>query len=388
MVTKSRVQNCITRAQLNIIFNTRRFWRELAVWLRDYFRSRYLGTGDAEEVFKRLYNLPDKFGESLRLVFGDRFSEDYTLLLKQHIVILSELITAQIEGNVAEINENVNRLYQNGYERAKFLASFNPFWGVTDWRNLIDTYFQYTIEEANAFARDDHRTSIELYERIIAHSHLIGDYYSQGLFNYILYSPDLNRPSQTGKLQEDRGDLCITFDQLNAIYNFRMFWFELTSWIRAYFIVIFEGRGDPANIRTRIDVIYDEYRAILSPLFGSEVTEGYMQLIENYVDLILALISAQKENDVDAINQITQLINQNINDRISFLAAINPYFDQSEWRNMLINYTRYTYEEIFYYLSGDHSRSLDAFSRLLDLSQELGDVFSYELFLTRNGTAI
>lgn len=386
MVTKCQQQECITPAQMNIIFNTRRFWREVAVWFRIYFRSRYLGIGNAEDVFERLYNLPNNFGEYLRLVFGDRFSDEYTLLLKQHIVILSELVTAHIDGDIDAVIENVNRLYQNGYERSRFLAAHNPFWNATDWRNLIDTYLQYTLEEANSFARDDHPTSIEQYERIIAHAHMIGDYYSQGLFNYIVYSPDLNIPGRTGRVQKNRvnEELCLTRDQMNAIYTFRMFWFELTSWLRAYFIVVFEERGDPANIWARINVIFDEYRAILAPLFGSQVTNDYMLLIENYVKLLTDLITAQKENNTDAINQIMQMINQNIDERITFLTATNPYIDQSAWRNMLTNYTRYTYEEIIYYLSGDHSRSLDAYSRLLALSQELGDAFSYELLLTRS----
>ena len=76
--------------------------------------------------------------------------------------------------------------------------------------------------------------------------------------------------------------------------------------------------------------------------------------------------------------RIIQLINQNINDRAAFLASVKPNFSQNEWKTLLTNYTRYTYEEITAYLAGDQAKSLDAYSRLLALSQELGDFFSYE----------
>lgn len=388
MVTGNRVQECITPAQMNLIFNTRSFWREMAAWTRVYFRSRYLGIGNVEEVFRRLYELPDKFTAGLSLIFGDKFSADYTLLLKQHVIILSELISAQFEGNIDEINRNVNLLYQNGYERANYLGDFNPFWSAVEWRNLIDAYHYLTLEEANTFTVDDHRASIDLYERLVAHAHMAGDYYAQGLFNYMIYSPQnggIQRQMPEPQKNRINEDFCITYNQMNAIYAIRMFWYELTSWIRAYFIVIFEGRGDPANISDRIDAIFNEYRVTFIPFFGNQVIDDNMLLIKAYVDLIIALIYAQKDGNADEITRIIPLINQNINDRAAYLASVKPDFNQNDWKTLLTNYTRYTYEEITAYLAGDHAKSLDAYSRLLVLSQELGDFFSYEfLYNTAN----
>lgn len=388
MVTGNRMQECITPTQMNLIFNTRSFWRELASWTRIYFRSRYLGIGNVDEVFRRLYEVPDKFASGLSLIFGDKFSTDYTLLLKQHVIILSELISAQFEGNIDEVNRNVNLLYQNGYERAKYLGDFNPYWSAVEWRNLIDAYHYLTLVEANTFTVDDHRASIDVYERLVAHAHMAGDYYAQGLFNYMIYSPQNGGMlGQMPKPQKKRvnEDFCITYSQMNAIYAIRMFWFELTSWIRAYFIVIFEGRGDPALISERFDAIFNEYRVIFSPFLGNQVIDENMQLIRAYIDLIIALIYAQKDGNADEITRIIQQINQNIDDRAAFLASVKPDFDQNEWKTLLTNYTRYTYEEITAYLAGDHVKSLDAYSRLLALSQELGDFFAKE-FLYNAGS--
>jgi hypothetical protein len=100
-------------------------------------------------------------------------------------------------------------------------------------------------------------------------------------------------------------------------------------------------------------------------------------LIRNYIQFIFDLNYAQKAGEPDAIRRIIQSIEQNINERAAFLASVNPNFDQNEWKTLLTNYTRYTYEEITSYLAGDHAKSLDAYSRLLDLSQTLGENFSY-----------
>ena len=171
---------------------------------------------------------------------------------------------------------------------------------------------------------------------------------------------------------------------MNTIYNLRMFWFELSSWIRAYFINVFAGVGNPANVQAHLDELVNEYRTILSQYLGSKVTEDYIQLAKRYIGLVVALISAQKAGDADAISQITKLLEQSVNERTSFLSDIFPNFDSTAWGNMLTNYNRYTYDEATSYFAGDYSKSLDIFSKLLDLSTELGDKFAYELLLKQN----
>jgi hypothetical protein len=204
----------------------------------------------------------------------------------------------------------------------------------------------------------------------------------------MIYSPQnggMQRQMPEPQKNRINEGFCITYNQMNAIYAIRMFWFELTSWIRAYFVTIFEGKGVPANISARFDAIFEEYRATFSPFLGDQVIDDSMQLIRAYIDLIIALIYAQKDGNADEITRIIQLINQNINDRAAYLASVKPDFNQNEWKTLLTNYTRYTYEEITAYLTGDHVKSLDTYSRLLDLSQELGDFFSYEfLYNTAN----
>ncbi|HYE68235.1 MAG TPA: hypothetical protein VEA58_06450 [Anaerovoracaceae bacterium] len=385
MLIKNQVEDCITPVQMNLILNSRVFWRELAVWTRVYFRSRYFGIGDADEAFMHLYDTPYKFISTLQLIFGSEFSRGYTLLLNQHIITLRELISAHIDGNVAAINQNIDLLYQNSHERASYLSASNPFWSETEWRNLFDTYIQLTLEEANSVAMDDQRQSIQIYDRISSHSDRIGDYFSQGLFDYIVYNPQINNPQN----QRYRNDIpCITNTQMNTIYNMRMFWFELTAWIRALFVVIFEDIGAQENVLSRMNTVIYNYQKTLSTFLGEQPTEEYINLVITYIELFIALFNAQKEGNTEAIDQYTKSIYQNISQQAAFLASVNPYFEQNLWSNMLTNFTRYTLDSATSYLAGDISTSLDNFDRLLDLSLELGDVFAYSLFLLNHNEVL
>lgn len=383
MIVENRVQECVTPTQMNLIFNSRIFWRQFATWTRAYFRSRYLGLGNASEVFARLYSVPVQFG-SLSLIFGNQFSQGYTYLLQQHVILLRDLISAQMEGDIDAVNQYVQRLYQNAYERAKFLSLYNPFLNEMVLRSFFEIYVQYTIEEANAFATRDFGQSITLYENLTTHTNKLGDYFAQGLFDYIIYNPS-NSNLERQRLKELKNQLngipCITYDQMELIYSLRMLWYELTTWTRAYFISVYEDIPEnTANVLARLNEIPRQYANILTPFFGGEATEQNIALIYEYIQLVVALVNAQREGNVEAVNQATQLLYQNLNKRANLLSSIDPYFEQTQWQNMQTNYTRYTIEEATAFLVGDHETSLNVFDRLLALSLDLGDFFANELF--------
>ena len=165
----------ITYGQMNLIFHIRNLWREMATWTRAYLISRTTGMGSPEEVFNRLYRIPREFGNLLQLI---------------QLVLIREIIDAQIAGNADLVNEKVRQLYANAEERVKFITSANPFWDEAVVRNFIYTYHQYTLEEINAFLTGEFQLSIDIYDRLLQLSDSIGDYFAQGLFNYITYNPN------------------------------------------------------------------------------------------------------------------------------------------------------------------------------------------------------
>ena len=74
--------------------------------------SRYEGRGDADENYARLLQAIDNYIANLKVVFDDRVTEEYKQLFIEHIGLISDLITAQMENNVDEINRITQALYQ------------------------------------------------------------------------------------------------------------------------------------------------------------------------------------------------------------------------------------------------------------------------------------
>ena len=68
----------------------------MTTWSRAYLIGRYLGIGSEQALFARLYDESANYGGMLRLVFGTRFSENFTWLLNEYAIALRDLVTAQM----------------------------------------------------------------------------------------------------------------------------------------------------------------------------------------------------------------------------------------------------------------------------------------------------
>lgn len=150
MVCKNRYQEpTVTYGQMYLIFHLRNFWREMATLTRSYLIAKSANLEISDDIFNRLYKIPQEFANTISLVFGDEIAERFLHYLSIQVGLIKELIDAQLAGDANLVNEKFNQLYTNSNERAKFMASVNPFWDETIIKNNIYTYIQYTIQDTS-----------------------------------------------------------------------------------------------------------------------------------------------------------------------------------------------------------------------------------------------
>lgn len=364
---------CITYSQMNLIFNTRLFYRRLTIWTREYIIGRYLGIGTPEELFGRFYLETLGSRNFVRTFFGREASNQYSQLLSTYAIALRELISAQLEGDTEGINQSVNRLYQDLHERASFIASINPYVNESEWEKQLQAYLQYTLEEANGFISGDYRNDIESFERLNELSNQLGDAAAQSLYSYITSGRQVGAPLQNSQQ-------CFTYEQVNEIYNIRMFWFELFTWVRSLMISKYFKIGNEAEIYDKIKRVNENYVNALKQFFGANPAADELQLeLNTYLELMDRLINAQMEGNTDAVNQITQLLYQNAEERAISVSKLNPFWDQNEWKTRLYNNLRLTLDESNTFLTGDYTKNLDIFSTLLDLAENTSGYFAQGL---------
>ncbi len=365
---------CITFSQMNLIINARMYYRRLTAWTRAYLQSRYFGVGTAEDLFGRLFFETLVVGQMLQIVHGREASEKYSQILSQFAMALRDTVTAQLDGNLEEVERNVNRLYQTAAERRAFVQAMNPY-AAPDYEYLFETYVYYILEEANALAAGDYQRDIRIYDLLTAHAERMGDAFAEGIYDYIT-----SGAGDSGLLPRDDRQ-CITMDQLNAIFGVGMFWFEFVTWIRNLMISRYLGLGNVDEVKARLLQVPAEFVNVMMQVFGEQVTADYLQLFYEYIDLIDALITAQMANDTGEIGRITRLLYQNADERAAFITSLNPLFwDEREWRDRLYTNLRSTLDESTTFLTGDYARNIDIFSRLLDQAESTSNYFEQGLF--------
>lgn len=367
---------CITYSQMNLIFNARFYYRRLTTWTKAYLLSRYFGIGTMEAQFERLYLETLDIGEILQIIFGRQAAEEYSQLLSQYAIIANELITAQLAGDLETVNRSVERLYQNVDARADFLQNLNPYWSAEEYRNLFYGFIEHVIELANATAARDTAREIEHFDALNEHTDRMGDTFAEGLYAYLTSgSPpaEINVP-------------CITLEQMADIYTIRMFWFELVVWIRTYMLSRYAGTGDPEMIFARLMQVPETFVNTMKKFFPKIDVESYLQLFNTYLELIASFVTAMLENNVEELNLVTRSLYENADERAAAVSAINPFWQEEPWRDLLYANLRNTIEESNTFLTGDYERNIDIFTRLLDIAETSSTFLAQGIFdyITQN----
>jgi hypothetical protein len=369
MLMKTQLSGqCITPSQVELTYNVRLILKRLLIWTRLYFVNSFTGTGTAETLFSRLLQENSGFADLILPFFGRRDSERNAQLLNQFAYTFRDLITTMLSGNNNAVNDIVNRLYQNNSDRAAFLASINPYLNETVWKNYLDTYLQYLLEEVNAYTSGDYNRDIELFDKLNNLTNNMGDYFAQSLYTYITSGSQTSQGNQP----------CITYEQLNEIFTVRTVLFNLAVWVRNFMLSKFQGTGDVNAVHARLQQIPVEYVNALKQIFGDNPALSNLQAqLVAYVDLIDSLTTAQIQGRTDEIQRITQLLYQNANDIAASLASLNPtYWDQNVLKSALSNTVGKTISETILFQTNNYASTLEIFSSILDEAEDFSEYIS------------
>jgi hypothetical protein len=372
MITKNEFNpQCITYSQMRMTFNMRIYFRRIFNLTRIYMRNRYYNLGAPDVLFDRLYLEYLDLGNMLHLNFGRANRDQYSQLLGEFAITLSQLISAQIEGNIEAVNRNVRRIFDNVNARAAFLAELNPYWATDEYRNLSDTYIQYLIRSANALSLGNLNEDIALYDPITELTNKIGDAFAEGIFNYI-------NSGETPPAPE--GEACITYEQMRTIQNVGMFWFDLLVWLRNYMLSKFINIGDKEATFDRLKRVVVDFGSEIKNIYGEQFATDIVRKLNEYIDLVDQYTTAQMEGNNEEVNRIIPLLYQNTDARAAMEAAATS-LSESEWRSRLRELqVQGIIDESTALLSGDFARSLDIFMTLLSRAENMSEFVAPGLF--------
>lgn len=173
---------------------------------------------------------------------------------------------------------------------------------------------------------------------------------------------------------------CITYSQMNLIFNARVYYRRLTTWTRAYINSIYYGIGTAEDMFARLYTETLDIGNMLQIIFGRVYSEQYSNMVSQFAIALRNLLTAQLEGNTEAVNQNIDRLFNNVAERAVFLESINPYWSAEEYRNMFNAYVQYTLEIANTLAAGDYSRYTELYDLINAHTNRMGDVFAKGIY--------
>lgn len=176
MQMKGMNKNCIA-----LHHEMRQLWIEHVIWTREYINSAIANLPDKDAVAARLMQNQEDIGDTISSYYGKSAGEKLTSLLKQHIAIAVDLVSAAIAGNKANIKMIDQKWHHNASAIAAFLSSANPYWERSKVVDMLNKHLSLTTDEVTDRIKQDWKGNIKDFDKILKQAIRMADTLSLGI---------------------------------------------------------------------------------------------------------------------------------------------------------------------------------------------------------------
>ncbi|HVS01935.1 MAG TPA: glycosyltransferase [Thermoanaerobaculia bacterium] len=160
----------------------RQLWEDHVTWTRLFLVEATAGLPSKDATTERLLRNQVDIGNAIKPFYGDEAGAKLTALLRDHILIAADLVTAAAAGDAAAQDAANRQWLANADEIAAFLTAANPReWEAEATRKMMRDHLELTTEEVVAHLAEDWEADIAAYERARAQILHMADMLSSGI---------------------------------------------------------------------------------------------------------------------------------------------------------------------------------------------------------------
>lgn len=159
----------------------RKLWEDHITYTRNYIISALADLPDKDAVATRLLKNQDDIGDAIKPYYGDDAGQKLSALLRDHILIATEVIEAAKNGDTDQLTAAQTKWSANGQEIAAFLSSANPHWSQQDLEAMLQKHLDLTTGEVVGRLTNDWAKDIESYDAGHLHMLMFADILSDGI---------------------------------------------------------------------------------------------------------------------------------------------------------------------------------------------------------------
>jgi hypothetical protein len=157
----------------------RKLWSDHVIWTRLYIVAAAAGDASAQTAAARLLRNQEDIGNAIAPYYGAAAGAKLTDLLKQHILIAVDLVTAAKAGDNAKVSDADRRWHDNANDLATFLSGANPNWPKATVLSMLNQHLALTTQEATARLQgrwsDDAATFDSIFSQILSMADALSD---------------------------------------------------------------------------------------------------------------------------------------------------------------------------------------------------------------------
>jgi hypothetical protein len=159
----------------------RKLWADHVVWTRDYIIAAASGSPDAQAAADRLLKNQEDIGNAIVPYYGADAGKKLTDLLKQHILIAVDLVSAAKANDQAKLKDADARWHANAAELATFLSGANPNWPRQAVLDMLNQHLALTTREATDRLQKNWTDDISAFDAIFNQAMMMADTLSSGI---------------------------------------------------------------------------------------------------------------------------------------------------------------------------------------------------------------
>lgn len=159
----------------------RKLWSDHVVWTRLYIIAAAAGDASAPTAAARLLRNQEDIGNAIAPYYGSAAGARLTDLLKQHILIAVDLVTAAKAGDNAKVSDADRRWKANADDIATFLSGANPNWPKATLLSMLNQHLALTTQEATARLQGRWNDDASTFDSIFSQALMMADALSDGI---------------------------------------------------------------------------------------------------------------------------------------------------------------------------------------------------------------
>ncbi len=160
----------------------RKLWEDHITWTRLFIVSALADLPDKAATTDRLLQNQLDIGNAIKPYYGDAAGDRLAALLKDHILIAADIVTAAKAGDKKQLDASKTRWTANADDIAAFLSGANPqSWPAADMKSMMHDHLQVTTSELEARLSKDWKADVAAYERVHGQILKMADMLSDGI---------------------------------------------------------------------------------------------------------------------------------------------------------------------------------------------------------------